>query len=86
MSSRIILNGHKIHTLAQFYDVINKKLQLPDYFGRNLDALNDCLKDYNDLTIAIWHGDTFLSKEKSSLRDTVLEILRSHAVVTGKKL
>src|SRR6266705_621943 len=30
---------------AEMHSNLAKSLQFPDYYGRNLDALNDCLRD-----------------------------------------
>lgn len=40
-----ILDGENITDEASFYTEIAKKCSFPDYFGRNLDALNECLGD-----------------------------------------
>ena len=37
------LPGKAIHSLDEFYTEITRSLHLPDYFGRNLDALWDVL-------------------------------------------
>ena len=37
------LNGENIHSLADLYDRLASGLSLPEYFGRNLDALWDVL-------------------------------------------
>ena len=37
----VILDGKKIK--LKTHDYLIKKLDLPDYYGRNLDALYDCL-------------------------------------------
>jgi ribonuclease inhibitor len=37
------LDGHKIQSLADFYDQISSLMKLPAHFGRNLDALRDVL-------------------------------------------
>lgn len=39
----IILDGKKIK--EESHDYLIRKLDLPDYYGRNLDALYDCLTD-----------------------------------------
>lgn len=43
MTEYIELDGHKIKEYSHEYLI--KTLDLPDYYGRNLDALYDCLTD-----------------------------------------
>jgi ribonuclease inhibitor len=40
---RYVLDGQAIQSLDSFYKEIEKVFPLPDYFGRNLDALADVL-------------------------------------------
>jgi ribonuclease inhibitor len=40
---RYVLDGQAIQSLDSFYREIEKVFPLPDYFGRNLDALADVL-------------------------------------------
>ena len=42
---RVIINFKKVTDRESFYDLIEKKLAPPDYFGRNLDALHDVLTE-----------------------------------------
>ena len=43
---RIDLNGvHSKHTLLE---VIARELRIPDYFGHNWDALEECLRDFDE--------------------------------------
>ena len=37
-------------TRAELYDRLEKILPLPEYFGRNLDALKDCLEEVEEET------------------------------------
>lgn len=39
----ILLDGRRMRTRDAAYDTLAKKLLLPAYFGRNADALYDCL-------------------------------------------
>ena len=40
-----ILRGGKMSTLPGFYDEVAAALQFPYYFGENLNALDECLRD-----------------------------------------
>ena len=39
----IILDGARMDSRADLHAELREKLSLPDYYGGNLDALNDCL-------------------------------------------
>ncbi len=41
----IIIDGRRMTTVDQTHEYLAKTLRLPDYYGRNLDALHDCLTD-----------------------------------------
>jgi hypothetical protein len=40
-----VVDGATVRTKAEAMDAIAAALSFPDYFGRNLDALYDCLTD-----------------------------------------
>ena len=39
----IIINCAEIGTMAQIHDILIRELHFPGWYGRNLDALHDCL-------------------------------------------
>lgn len=41
----VVLRGCKMKTLDRFYDELSAALQFPLYFGRNWNALDECLGD-----------------------------------------
>ena len=43
-------------TKAEALAAIGKALDVPSYYGRNLDALTDCLRDLEAPTALIWVG------------------------------
>ena len=43
--ARYILDGNNMTTLDALYDELELVLNLPDYCGRNLDALEECLAE-----------------------------------------
>ena len=44
----IVLDGKRMTDRAGVHDELKRKLALPDYYGGNLDALNDCLSERGD--------------------------------------
>nr|WP_313780584.1 barstar family protein [Paenibacillus larvae] len=49
----ILLDGRKIGNLGQLHTVLKEALELPDYYGNNLDALWDCLTGYVAMPLTI---------------------------------
>ena len=41
----VVLEGKAMCGTEDFYNELTEKLKLPDYFGRNLNALDECLTD-----------------------------------------
>ncbi len=77
----IEIDGRKARTLRGFYPRIAKALIFPDYFGKNLDALSDCLSSLEhigslDVVLVIRHFGHFLEKEKPEKREAALQVLR----------
>ena len=74
------IEGSKAETLLDFYQQIQKGLKLPTYFGKNLDALFDCLCDFSwldarEIHIVLRGYDHFLSKEPKNERWNILAVL-----------
>jgi RNAse (barnase) inhibitor barstar len=72
------------HSINDFYVQIQKGLKLPAYFGKNLDALYDCLCDFSWLDVREVHVvlrdyDAFLAKETKSKRWDILAVLNDAA-------
>ncbi len=75
------IDGKKARTLRGFYPRIAKILHFPDYFGKNLDALFDCLTSLEtvglqEVVLLIKHSDQFLDKEKDEKRRAALQVLK----------
>ncbi len=43
-----ILDGENMTTIERTYDELEHVFHLPDYFGRNLDAFEECLSDLTE--------------------------------------
>ncbi|MCJ8010242.1 barstar family protein [Paenibacillus sp. KQZ6P-2] len=49
----IILDGRKMENRDQLHAVLKEALELPDYYGNNLDALWDCLTGWVEMPLTI---------------------------------
>ena len=64
----IILDGRNMQDRAQTHAELRRKLALPDYYGDNLDALNDCLGELRERPLVVieaagefWEGSAGLT-------------------------
>jgi RNAse (barnase) inhibitor barstar len=74
----IEIDSKSCMTLKDFYEVIAKKMYFPDYFGFNMDSLDELLNDLSwieDARLALYftHTEHFLINERSD--DKVLSLL-----------
>ena len=47
---RCTIDGTKIRDMAHLHTVLARELNFPHWYGRNLDALYDCLTDLSEET------------------------------------
>ena len=57
----IVLDGRRMEDRAGLHAELKQKLSLPEYYGNNLDALNDCLSERRERElIVIQHAGEWL--------------------------
>lgn len=74
-----VIDGRACRTRAAFFEETARALDFPDYFGRNWDALTDCLRDTGAVTLIVAHADELLAAEPPAALATLLTILRTAA-------
>lgn len=58
---QVVLDGRRMVTREALHDYLRELLDLPDYYGRNLDALYDLLSSYPEkLELTVVHADVML--------------------------
>ncbi|MBR6039425.1 MAG: barstar family protein [Clostridia bacterium] len=54
----IIIDGRRMTSIEATHEYLARTLRLPPYYGKNLDALHDCLTDLSrDVWIILINGD-----------------------------
>jgi len=76
--AEIILDGLELKSLNEVHDRFAQALDLPDYYGRNLDALFDCLTERGEeLSVRLLHPEAL--GERLGGRGRALEALLRRA-------
>lgn len=72
-----MIDGRDFENIEVLHDVLKDKLDFPDYYGRNLDALWDCLTGWVDLPLTlVLKNFEFSNTLLGSYADDVLEVLQ----------
>ena len=50
---KVILDGEQLCSRENAHTYLQEMLEFPEYYGKNLDALYDCLTELQDLYIVI---------------------------------
>lgn len=79
----IYLDGKSISNKADLMNFISLLFGFPDYFGKNWDALSDCLDDLKwqnrDIELVIKNSDDLLNEEKDA-REIFFELINKSLV------
>ena len=83
-NNKLILNWHRIFNMNQLFEFFSKKFK---YEVKSKSDIENILKNYENLNIAVRHANTFLRDETSAKHDEIIELLEKLGTVkqTGKK-
>lgn len=72
---RVELIGAQLADKERLHDILAERLELPDWYGRNLDALHDCLTELKDVELVLigWPDEGYLAKVRRVIVDAVWE-------------
>ncbi len=74
---RCLLEGKAINSLSDLYDRLERGLDLPEHFGRNLDALWDVLSaDIEGPFTIVWQQAAISHKQMGQDFDRVVRLLK----------
>ena len=77
-----VMNGEKMKSLNGFYNELTKVLKFPDYFGRNFNALDECMSDlewldFSACVLVVTDVQLVFEDESSDLIDGLIEIFEN---------
>ena len=79
----IILDGRQMPDRAKAYEYIDSVIRFPEYFGKNLDALNDCLSELGrNVVIILINGDA-MRESLGKYADKMIKVFAQAAEETG---
>ena len=83
-NNKLILNWHRSFNMNQLFEFFSKKFKSE---VKSESDIENILKNYENLNIAVRHADTFLRDETYDKRDKIIELLEKYGTVkqTGKK-
>ena len=72
---RVELLASQMTDKEVLHDVLAEELQLPEWYGRNLDALHDCLTELTDVELVLvgWPDEGYLARVRRVIVGAVYE-------------
>ena len=78
----IVLSGREMSSRKAAHDHIAQQLSLPDYYGRNLDALYDLLTERSEETLLVVSESAAIIEALGDYGNALLDTLRDAALNT----
>ena len=78
LNNKLILNWHRILNMNQLFEIFSKKFKSEVKSKSNIENI---LKNYENLNIAVRHADTFLGDETTSKHDEIIKLLEKFGTV-----
>lgn len=79
-----ILDGKMLENKEMLHDILADTLGFPDWYGRNLDALHDCLMDLYEETEIRVQNENDLIEHLGNYAVTLLKVIAMSAEENGK--
>ncbi len=76
------LQGAALVTAGDFHTAIAAALGFPAYYGRNLDALADCLSDCSGSQVLLWDDWGVFARAEPRTAAIALDLLGSSRITT----
>jgi RNAse (barnase) inhibitor barstar len=71
----VVLDTHDVADKPGFMEAVSTAFELPGWFGRNWDALAECLGDVPPGTVLAWDGWTDLARAAPRECEVAIEVL-----------
>jgi RNAse (barnase) inhibitor barstar len=75
------LDGVAVGSVPELHEALATALGLPDWYGRNLDALADCLRDVPADTVVLWDAWSGVARAEPRAFGVVLDLLGERLTV-----
>ena len=82
---KLFLNARRMDTRERAHAHMKERLRLPEWYGNNLDALNDCLGEINEPTRIVLRFAPALERSLGEYGLTLISVLQQ-ATETNKNL
>lgn len=73
----IVLNGHEMKSIKHTHEYIAKAMEFPEYYGKNLDALADCLTSLGSDTYIVLYGVASMRQHLGKYSDNLVNVFES---------
>ena len=77
---KVVLEGKYLSDRETAHEYLKEVLDLPKYYGKNLDALYDCLTDLEEISIEIRvTADRAVEEENTAYFEKILRVFKAAA-------